>query len=132
MPMNYVVNPQQVKPDITMNKEKGFTEMELRWIFTDQNAPVKMCSVGHTVKVPGGHHRLHHHTNAEEIIIMLKGKAIERIGEKEFEITAGDCVVIPRGVVHSHKCIEPVETIFVYAGAGATSLEATGYVLDET
>ena len=24
--MNYVVNPKQVTPDITMNKEKGFTE----------------------------------------------------------------------------------------------------------
>ena len=61
---------------------------------------------------------------------MLKGRAVEQIGEESTELTPGDCVFIPRGVIHSHTVIEaPVETICIYAGAG--SIEKTGYVLDD-
>ena len=129
--MAYIKNISSVKPDQAMNKEKGFTGMELRWLLSEHNAPVTMCTVGHTHKPKGGEHRAHHHTNADEVILMLQGRAIERIGDETIELKKGDCVFIPRGTIHAHKCIsdEPVETYCIYVGA--PSIEKTGYVLDE-
>ncbi len=129
--MQFVANPKLVGPDQTKTTENGFTEMELRWLLTKANSPVTMCCVGHTLKNKGGEHRAHHHTNAEEIIVMLRGKAVERIGDEYYEIGPGDCVFIPKGAVHSHKVVseDQVETVFIYVGA--TTFEETGYVLDE-
>jgi quercetin dioxygenase-like cupin family protein len=125
--MKYVVKLKDLAADSAMNEEKGFTKMALSWIFTNQNVPVTQCAVGHTNKAPGGTHVLHRHTNAEELIIMLKGRAMQIVGDEEFEIEAGDCVFIPKNVVHSQRALEPVETIFIYIGA--TNLDDTGYEL---
>ena len=130
--MRYVANPMNLTPDSTLNKEKGFTGMGLTWLITSDKFPVTSCAVGYTKKNPGGEHRLHYHTNAEELIIMLKGRAIERVGDEDIEIKAGDVMFIPKGVVHSHVALEPVETMCIYAGEGATSFENTGYVLVES
>ena len=129
--MIYLTNIDSVAADKAMNQEKGFAHMELRWLLSEHNAPVSQkITVGHTRKRAGGEHRLHHHTNADEVILMLQGKAIERVGDKDVEIKKGDCLFIPRGVVHSHRVVEePVETYCIYVGAG--SIESTGYVLDE-
>ena len=125
--MKYVVKLKDLIADKAMNEEKGFTRMALSWVFTDKNVPVTQCAVGYTNKEPGGTHVLHLHRNAEEIIIMLKGRAMQIVGDDEFEIEAGDCVFIPKNVVHSQRALEPVETIFIYVGA--TNLEDTGYEL---
>jgi hypothetical protein len=101
--MIYLTNIDSVEPDQKMNREKGFAAMELRWLLSEANAPVTLCTIGHTRKQKGG----------------------ERV-----ELKKGDCLFIPRGVVHSHKVTEdPVETYCIYIGAG--SIEKTGYVLDE-
>jgi mannose-6-phosphate isomerase-like protein (cupin superfamily) len=128
--MIYLTNIDSVEPDQKMNQEKGFAAMELRWLLSGANAPVTLCTIGHTRKQKGGEHRLHHHLHADEVILMLHGKAIEVVGDERVELKKGDCLFIPRGVVHSHKVTEdPVETYCIYIGAG--SIEKTGYVLDE-
>ena len=61
---------------------------------------------------------------------MLKGMAVEKIGEEEVILKPGDCCFIPKNIVHSHKVIEdPVETLCIYIGA--SSIENTGYKLLE-
>lgn len=126
--MVYAYNPKNMEPDKTLTDEKGFFNMELKWLLDEHNAPVTMCAIGHTRKSKGGEHRLHHHTNAEEIIYMLKGKAIERVGDEYVELKQGDCLFIPKGIIHSHKVIsDEVETLCIYIGA--PSFEKTGYVL---
>jgi mannose-6-phosphate isomerase-like protein (cupin superfamily) len=128
--MIYLTNIDSVEPDQKMNQEKGFAAMELRWLLSGANAPVTLCTIGHTRKQKGGEHRLHHHLYADEVILMLHGKAIEVVGDERVELKKGDCLFIPRGVVHSHKVTEdPVETYCIYIGAG--SIDKTGYVLDE-
>lgn len=128
--MLYVVNPKSLKPDKSLDYDMGFSKMDLRWLFNDENSLVTMCAVGHTHKQRYGEHRLHIHKHAEEIIIMLKGSAIEIIGSEEYTIGPGDCVFIPKDVPHSQKSIsDEVETIFIYVGS--TSLEKTGYELVE-
>jgi mannose-6-phosphate isomerase-like protein (cupin superfamily) len=128
--MIYHTNIDSVEPDRKMNREKGFSAMELRWLLSEANAPVSLCTIGHTRKQKGGEHRAHHHLHADEVILMLQGRAIEVVGDEQVELKKGDCLFIPRGVVHSHRVTEePVETYCIYIGAG--SIEKTGYVLDE-
>lgn len=128
--MALVTNVNNIKPDLTLNDEKGFTQMELRWLISEKNAPVSMVTIGHTHKVKGGEHRLHYHTDADEVIYMLKGKAIEKIDDEEVILTPGDCCFIPRNSIHSHKVVDaPVETLCIYIGA--PSLDKTGYHLLE-
>lgn len=128
--MALVTNSKNIKPDLTLNDEKGFTHMELRWLISDKNAPVSKVTIGHTYKIKGGEHRLHFHTDADEVIYMLKGKAIEKIDDEEVVLNPGDCCFIPRNSIHSHVVVEaPVETLCIYIGA--PSFEKTGYHLVE-
>lgn len=128
--MAYVYNQKNIKPDKTLTDEKGFLKMELRWLLSEHNSPVNKVAIGHTHKYKGGEHRDHHHTNVEEIIYMLKGEAIERVGDEFVKLKQGDCLFIPKGVIHSHKVVsDEVETLCIYIGA--PSFEKTGYVLDE-
>jgi quercetin dioxygenase-like cupin family protein len=125
--VNYVVNAKNYKPDPTLNFDKGFSKMDLTWVVTDKTCPVTQCSVGYTQKIPGGQHRLHLHKKADELIIMLKGKAIERVGSEDYELNEGDICFIPRNVPHSQTCIESVETYCIYVGA--PNFKETEYVL---
>ncbi|MBA3896700.1 MAG: cupin domain-containing protein [Sphingomonadaceae bacterium] len=43
----------------------------------------------------------HWHPNCDEVLHVLQGRIMNRIGDKEFEMKAGDTVVIPEGIVHN-------------------------------
>jgi mannose-6-phosphate isomerase-like protein (cupin superfamily) len=49
---------------------------------------------------PGGDTIEHCHRTSEEIYYFTRGSGRMRLGEEEFDVTAGDCVVIPPGVRH--------------------------------
>ena len=126
----YLTNINSVEPDKSLNKERGFTGVGLRWLLSEQNVPGITCTVGYTHKKKGGEHRLHRHMDADEVILMLRGTALQKIGDENVDLNKGDCVYIPKGIIHSHTCIsDEVETYCIYIGAA--SLEKTGYVLDE-
>jgi mannose-6-phosphate isomerase-like protein (cupin superfamily) len=48
----------------------------------------------------GGETAEHYHPQSEEIYYFTAGSGRMRLGSQEAEITAGDCVVIPPGIVH--------------------------------
>ena len=51
--------------------------------------------------VPPGRDTIeHYHRKTEEIYYFTSGHGRMRLGDAEFEVTAGDCVVIPAGVPH--------------------------------
>jgi mannose-6-phosphate isomerase-like protein (cupin superfamily) len=49
---------------------------------------------------PGAETAEHYHPETEEIYHFVSGSGRMRLGEKEAEVGAGDCVVIPPGAVH--------------------------------
>jgi mannose-6-phosphate isomerase-like protein (cupin superfamily) len=95
--MIYLTNIDSVEPDQKMNQEKGFAAMELRWLLSGANAPVTLCTIGHTRKQKGGEHRLHHHLHADEVILMLHGKAIEVVGDERLNSKKGIACSFPGG-----------------------------------
>jgi len=49
---------------------------------------------------PGAETVAHHHVTSEEIYLFLAGEGRMRLGEEEWPVRAGDCVVIPPGTRH--------------------------------
>jgi len=49
---------------------------------------------------PGGETEEHFHRQTEEIYLFTDGEGRMRLGEQEFTVRAGDCVVIEPGVPH--------------------------------
>ena len=43
---------------------------------------------------------LHRHHTCNEIIHVTEGKIFQRVGEEWFEISAGETVIVPSGVLH--------------------------------
>jgi mannose-6-phosphate isomerase-like protein (cupin superfamily) len=60
----------------------------------------------------------HHHDHSEEVIYVLAGRGITKIGDKEIPIGAGDTVYIPAGVEHSVVVQKELTAIQVYSPAG--------------
>ena len=49
---------------------------------------------------PGAATAEHYHPRTEELYYFVAGEGRMRLGSDESEVTAGDCVVIPPGIVH--------------------------------
>jgi quercetin dioxygenase-like cupin family protein len=75
-------------------------------------------------------HKKHIHSEAEEIMYMLKGRGISGVNETETEISTGDTVWVPRAAVHwfYNPFDEPCEFIFIYT---RKSLKDAGYEMAE-
>jgi mannose-6-phosphate isomerase-like protein (cupin superfamily) len=50
--------------------------------------------------LPGQHHLCHHHPDASEFIVILKGNPLMHLGHKQFRGTPGDGIYIPYDVIH--------------------------------
>jgi mannose-6-phosphate isomerase-like protein (cupin superfamily) len=110
----------------------GWFQMDLKWIVTEGRMGSKNLTFGRTLFAPGGSakHALHTHLNAEEVIMVLKGRGTSRVGDEVQKMKAGDICFIPQGVPHSFENFsqtQECEIIFVYGGA--PTLEKAGYAV---
>ena len=76
------------------------------------------------------YHKKHIHQHAEEVIYIVSGKGIGGVGDKEFEMRAGDTIWVPRGEVHwaYNPFNDPMEMIFLYT---CPTLKSAGYEIVE-
>ena len=49
---------------------------------------------------------LHHHDDAEQTVLMLKGRMIIQLGDERHEVGEGDVCVVPLGVEHKFETLE--------------------------
>lgn len=59
----------------------------------------------------------HHHDNEDELFLVVKGKLIIKLRDKDIELNPGEFVVIPRGVEHLPVADEEVE-LMLFEPAG--------------
>jgi quercetin dioxygenase-like cupin family protein len=62
-------------------------------------------TVGRATVPPGGQNPAHWHPNTDEILHVLQGRIMHRVGDQEYEMQAGDTVTIPAGTVHNARNI---------------------------
>ena len=123
----------QLKKNV-LKLEDGIEEMisdlegASRTILIDENTVgAEDITFGHSKFEPHTSvHKKHIHSDAEEIMYMLKGRGVSGVNENETEIGAGDTVWVPRGAVHwfYNPFDEPCEFIFIYT---RKSLKDAGY-----
>jgi quercetin dioxygenase-like cupin family protein len=62
-------------------------------------------TVGQATISPGKFNPPHWHPNCDEILHVVSGHIMHRVGDKEYEMHAGDTVVIPQGTIHNARNI---------------------------
>ena len=76
--------------------------------------------------VPAGGDTIeHYHRATEEIYLFTGGRGTMRLGDEEFAVEAGDCVVIPPGVRHKLWATGDAELVLLCCCASAYTHEDT-------
>jgi mannose-6-phosphate isomerase-like protein (cupin superfamily) len=55
----------------------------------------------------------HHHDNEDEMFLVVKGRLVIRLRERDLTIRAGEFVIIPRGVEHLPVADEEVQVLLL-------------------
>jgi mannose-6-phosphate isomerase-like protein (cupin superfamily) len=68
---------------------------------------------------PGRSGETHVHRNCEESIYVLAGEVECAIGDRRLRMSPGACAVVPRGAVHTIRCVgaTPAELLLGYSSA---------------
>ena len=74
---------------------------------------------------PGGDTIEHYHRQTEEIYYFTRGSGRMRLGDEEFGVTAGDCVVIAPGLRHKLWAADDGELVLLCCCAPPYSHEDT-------
>jgi mannose-6-phosphate isomerase-like protein (cupin superfamily) len=129
---HFKIRADEVKSDNTLQEERGWHKMDVRWLVTNKTQDSKQTVVGRTIMPPGvrSKHAIHRHPNAEEWEYIVSGVALKHVGGESFTLRAGELAFIPRNVYHgleNASDTEPLVTLWGYCGA--SSLEEAGYVI---
>ncbi|MDB5412009.1 MAG: cupin [Rubritepida sp.] len=68
---------------------------------TDLRSRTLVATTEGTVGVQSGNVARHYHADADEIQLILDGAGSFWLGDREFQIKAGDLIIIPRGTPHA-------------------------------
>jgi quercetin dioxygenase-like cupin family protein len=58
---------------------------------------------------------LHRHPNCDEVLHVIQGHIMHRVGDQEYEMRAGDTVTIPEGTLHNARNIGTEDAILSIA-----------------
>lgn len=75
----------------------------LTWFASQQLGNSETMTVGRATLPPGGMNPRHFHPNCEEVLHVLQGRIMHTMGDDEAELTSGDTITIPVGVVHNAR-----------------------------
>ena len=105
-----------------------FGAVDARWLVGADTAGAAAIAFGTASYAPGAAIERHYHPNAEEVVLVLEGRARHEVSENVFEMGPGDVCFIPRGEPHSLACLGDEELRIVWAWGGAASIEAAGFI----
>jgi quercetin dioxygenase-like cupin family protein/type 1 glutamine amidotransferase len=78
---------------------------KLEWFASRELGNSTSMTVGIATINPGKENPVHLHPNCDEILHVLQGQIMNRVGDKEYEMHAGDTVTIPEGMPHNARNI---------------------------
>jgi quercetin dioxygenase-like cupin family protein len=129
-PHPYKTVAENVSRDTSLTDDRGWHDMDVRWLITRESMGSDLTVVGQTFFPPGAKHAMHRHPHAEEWELVLEGEGIKHVGDDSFHLKVGEVAFIPRNVYHgleNASDTKPLVSIWGYCGVG--SLEEAGYVL---
>jgi quercetin dioxygenase-like cupin family protein/type 1 glutamine amidotransferase len=78
---------------------------KLEWFASRDLGNTSFLTLGIATINPGKENPLHRHPNCDEVLHVLQGTIMNRVGDKEYEMHAGDTVTIPEGTLHNARNI---------------------------
>jgi quercetin dioxygenase-like cupin family protein len=127
---HYLVRDGAIDPDSTLSPDRGWIDMDVRWLITRDTVGAQLGCMGRTFLRPGSKHDIHRHPHAEEWEYIISGHAIKHVGDMQVEMRPGDVIFVPKNVYHGLENAsesEPVLTVWGYQGAA--NLKEAGYFL---
>ena len=110
-----------------LSAEDGWINMQVQFLIDQKSANSDKLVLGWTVLPPGARHERHHHFNADEFLLVLKGQGFIYTDEGEEPSGEGDVIFTKRGHWHGFNNTSDEEVVLVWGWSGAGSLEAAGY-----
>lgn len=76
---------------------------ELRWGVSAARGNSQHLSVGWCLLDPGQANTRHYHPNCDEVLVVVDGSITHSWNSEEMEMSEGDAISIPQGVVHNAR-----------------------------
>ena len=76
--------------------ERGWVDMDVRWLITKDSVGATKTVFGVTLFPPGARHELHRHPNAEEVEYLVSGSGIAYVGDDAVELGPDEAVFVPQ------------------------------------
>jgi quercetin dioxygenase-like cupin family protein len=112
-----------------LTEEEGWVEMQVQFLIDERSAGSERLVVGRTVIPPGGRHDRHRHPNADEFLVVLRGRGEIYTDEGTEPAAEGDVVYTPCGHWHGFDNTSDEDALLLWGWSGAGSLDAAGYEL---
>lgn len=91
----------------------------LEWMVSQAIGNSDVLTVGRCHIDPGQQNPPHHHPNCDEVLHVVHGTIVHRVGDERFEMSAGDTVSIPAGTVHNARNVGADPAMFVITFSSA-------------
>ena len=86
---------------------------KLEWFASRALGNSTSMTVGVATIGVGKSNPLHRHPNCDEVLHVIQGHIMHRVGDKEYEMQAGDTVTIPEGTLHSARNIGTQDAVLL-------------------
>jgi quercetin dioxygenase-like cupin family protein len=89
----------------------------LRWLSQGESSDLTGLAFGEASFPVGGGHGPHRHPNAEEILYVLRGRALQGVSDQERELCPGDAALVRRDEVHWTRSLgdEPLTLLVIFS-----------------
>jgi quercetin dioxygenase-like cupin family protein len=89
----------------------------LRWLCQGEFSDLQGLAFGEATFPAGGGHGPHRHPNAEEILYVLRGRALQGVSDEERELHPGDVAPVRRGELPRTRSIgdEPLVLLVLFS-----------------
>lgn len=115
MVTKYIIHVDDVKPEEVGDAE-GFKGVDSRLVIADKTVGSEKACLFRVIFPRGAYHGPHYHTESDELLYALRGKAIQWVDGVEYTMTPGTAMIIPRNIVHwmRNDWDEEFEVIGIY------------------
>jgi quercetin dioxygenase-like cupin family protein len=127
--MPYRTNVRDVPLEQGLTEERGWVEMQVQFLLDERGAGSTQLVLGRTVLPPGARHERHRHPNADEFLLVMRGRGEIYTDEGEEAAAEGDVVFTPAGHWHGFNNTSDDDVLLIWGWRGAGSLDAAGYEL---
>ncbi|MGH9101564.1 MAG: cupin domain-containing protein [Acidimicrobiales bacterium] len=112
-----------------VSAEDGWHQVDIRFLLPESLELASPLAPFRATFPPGAEHRTHTHPDADEFVYVISGRCALGAGDEEREGGAGSVQLIPAGVVHWLRNLDPESPVEVVGGyLGVRSLEKAGYL----